>query len=64
MPALRAGPFCFASEGMEIRLTGWTSHAAHPEDGRSPARAMTELVTRLPALPAELGMRRARGSSP
>jgi len=53
---LRAGPFCCASEGMEIRLTGWTSHAAHPEDGRSPARAMTELVARLPALPAELGM--------
>lgn len=52
----RAGPFCFASEGIEIRLTGWTSHAAHPEDGRSPAAAMTELVTRLPNLPAELGI--------
>jgi len=53
---LRAGPFCFASEGIDIRLTGWTSHAAHPEDGRSPAAAMTALVSRLPGLPAELGI--------
>jgi len=58
---LRVGPFCFASEGMEIRLTGWTSHAAHPEDGRSPAAAMTELVTRLPAMPAQLGISPGEG---
>lgn len=54
--AIRDGAFCFASEGLGIHLAGWTSHAAHPEDGRSPAAAMTELVTRLPDLPAELGM--------
>ena len=58
---LRAGPFCFASEGIEIRLTGWTSHAAHPEDGRSPAAAMTELVNGLPNLPAELGVAPGEG---
>ncbi|GAB4364120.1 MAG: amidohydrolase [Oricola sp.] len=57
----RAGPFCFASEGLDVRLAGWTSHAAHPEDGRSPAAAMTELVTGLPALPAELAMRPGEG---
>jgi amidohydrolase len=54
--AIREGSFCFASEGMTIHLTGWTSHAAHPEDGRSPASAMIELAERLPRLPAELGM--------
>ena len=58
---LKAGPFCFASEGMEIRLTGWTSHAAHPEDGRSPAAAMAGLVAGLPNLPAELGMQPGEG---
>jgi amidohydrolase len=54
--AIREGSFCFASEGMQIHLTGWTSHAAHPEDGRSPANAMSDLVTRLPNLPEELGI--------
>jgi amidohydrolase len=60
MPAghagIRSGPFCFASEGMTIRLTGWTSHAAHPEDGRSPAAAMIALCGKLPDLPHQLGM--------
>ncbi|TCD16508.1 amidohydrolase [Oricola cellulosilytica] len=59
--AIRDGAFCFASEGLAVDLTGWTSHAAHPEDGRSPARAMTELVTGLPNLPAKLGMRPGEG---
>ncbi|MFZ2099837.1 MAG: amidohydrolase [Oricola sp.] len=54
--AIREGSFCFASEGMAIHLTGWTSHAAHPEDGRSPALALTDLVTRLPNLPKDLGI--------
>ncbi|WP_193177288.1 amidohydrolase [Oricola nitratireducens] len=54
--AIREGSLCFASEGMTIHLTGWTSHAAHPEDGRSPAAAMTDLVTRLPRLPETLGI--------
>lgn len=33
-----------ASRGMEVSLRGRTSHAAHPEDGKSPALAMCELV--------------------
>ena len=54
--AIREGSFCFASEGMTIHLSGWTSHAAHPEDGRSPAGAMLTLAEKLPALPRDLGM--------
>ncbi|WP_346433421.1 amidohydrolase [Oricola sp.] len=53
--ATRDDSFCFASEGMTIKLTGWTSHAAHPEDGRSPADAMVDLVMKLPRLPKHLG---------
>jgi amidohydrolase len=53
---VKEGPFCFASEGMAIHLRGWTSHAAHPEDGRSPAAAMIDLVDRLPRLPQVVGM--------
>ncbi|BES72649.1 amidohydrolase [Marinobacter nanhaiticus D15-8W] len=47
----RPGPFNCASRGMIIRLTGKTSHAAHPEDGVSPAPALAELMARLPDLP-------------
>lgn len=54
--AIREGSFCFASEGLSLRLTGWTSHAAHPEDGRSPAAAMIALAEALPCLPKTLGM--------
>lgn len=47
----RPGPFNCASCGLIIRLTGKTSHAAHPEDGVSPALALAQLMTRLPELP-------------
>lgn len=47
----RPGPFNCASRGLIIRLTGKTSHAAHPEDGVSPAPALAHLMARLPALP-------------
>lgn len=39
-----------ASLGLKIRLSGKTSHAADPEDGVSPARAIAELVPALEAL--------------
>lgn len=52
---VRPGPFTFASEGLAIRLTGRTSHAAQPEAGVSPATVMIRLVEALPALPAALG---------
>lgn len=52
---VRPGPFTFASEGLAIRLTGRTSHAAQPEAGVSPAAVMVRLVEALPALPTTLG---------
>lgn len=36
--------FTFASTGLIIDLKGTTSHAAYPEDGNSPAKAMTEII--------------------
>ncbi len=55
--AVKAGPFNCASRGMIIRLQGKTSHAAHPENGVSPAMAMCEIVTKLTALPQYLSER-------
>jgi amidohydrolase len=52
---VRAGPFTFASEGLAIRLTGRTSHAAQPEAGVSPAVVMGRLMEALPDLPQTLG---------
>ncbi len=48
---VRAGAFCAGSAGLTVRLKGATSHAAYPEQGRSPDRAMAELVTGLACLP-------------
>ena len=48
--ALCSGPSNCASRGMRIRLTGKTSHAAAPQDGLSPAAAMTQLMPGLVAL--------------
>lgn len=47
---LRSGPANCASRGMQILLTGKSSHAATPEDGLSPGPAMATLMTALPAL--------------
>jgi len=52
---VRSGPFTFASEGLAIRLSGRTSHAAQPEAGLSPAAVMGRLMEALPALPEALG---------
>ena len=41
---LREGTFNCASRGFVARLVGRTSHAAHPEDGKSPAAGMCELA--------------------
>jgi amidohydrolase len=41
---VRRGVFASASVGMEIRLSGSTTHSSYPEDGRSPALALAELV--------------------
>ncbi len=52
--AVRAGTFNCASRGMIIELRGKTSHAAHPEDGLSPALAMCQIIEQLSQLPQTL----------
>ncbi len=51
---LRAGPFCAGSVGLVVRLRGRTSHAAYPEQGCSPAAAMSRLLTGLVSLPVSM----------
>ncbi|MCA0043751.1 amidohydrolase [Celeribacter litoreus] len=48
--ALQEGPVACASRGLHVRLTGQTSHAARPENGRSPGLALSELIPALGAL--------------
>jgi amidohydrolase len=48
---VREGPFTAGSVGFVVRLGGRTAHAAYPEQGASPARAMADLVTGLVTLP-------------
>lgn len=48
---VKTGVFTAASKGMIVTLKGATSHAAHPENGRSPALAMAQIVTELTHLP-------------
>ncbi|MCZ6715514.1 MAG: peptidase dimerization domain-containing protein, partial [Gammaproteobacteria bacterium] len=51
---VRNGTFSCASRGMSIRLTGKTAHAAQPETGVSPAKAMCQLITELSELPSAI----------
>lgn len=46
---LGPGPANCTSRGMTIRLTGSTAHASRPGDGRSPMKAMSELMPALEA---------------
>ncbi len=46
------GPANCASRGMRIGLTGKTSHASAPQDGVSPARALSALIPALTGLGA------------
>lgn len=41
---LKEGHFAAASKGMIIRLKGKTSHAAEPERGNSPAKAVSDII--------------------
>lgn len=50
--ALQAGVMNCASRGMRVMLEGQTAHASLPETGRSPAPALAQLLTALPALGA------------
>ncbi|PKP33532.1 MAG: amidohydrolase [Bacteroidetes bacterium HGW-Bacteroidetes-16] len=44
---VKPGSFAAASTGMTIKLTGKTSHAAEPENGISPAMAISRIIHRL-----------------
>ncbi|MDH5429506.1 MAG: M20/M25/M40 family metallo-hydrolase, partial [Nitrospirota bacterium] len=46
----RRGTFASASVGMKIQLLGQASHAAEPEQARSPANAVRHLLAELPKL--------------
>lgn len=48
---VKSGPFAAASRGVIIKLRGATSHAAEPENGRSPAIALSEIINELTFLP-------------
>ncbi len=47
---LRDGVFAMASTGMIIELKGRTSHAAEPENGISPSKAVSRILKDLPVL--------------
>ncbi len=44
---LRNGSFSAASKGMTIKLFGKTAHAAEPENGISPANAISQIIQQL-----------------
>lgn len=46
----REGPFNAAVKSLVLRWQGKTAHAAEPEKGKNPVRAMAELVLQLPAM--------------
>lgn len=50
---LKKDTFSAASKGVIIKLSGKTSHAAEPENGISPAIAMSNIVRELTLLPNE-----------
>ncbi len=49
--ALRHGPFASASRGMIIKLQGASSHAAYPEQGKSPVKVVSGLLDGLTNIP-------------
>ncbi|WP_394145296.1 amidohydrolase [Vibrio atypicus] len=61
--AVRSGTFNCASRGLSIELTGKTSHAAHPEDGLSPALAMCQIIEQLNQLPQQIKQQNLDGKN-
>jgi amidohydrolase len=59
---IKAGSFAAGSVGSILRFQGTTSHAAYPEQGRSPALAVAQLIQELIELPdrVDAGQRIAR----
>jgi amidohydrolase len=60
---LRDGAFAMASSGVDIRLTGHTSHAAEPERGNTPVPVLLRLADHIMALPADATAHAARAVS-
>ncbi len=52
--ALKAGTLNCASQGIVVHLVGKTSHAAHPEDGISPALALSDIMREFTQLPRRM----------
>ena len=48
---IRSGPFAAGSVGAIFGFRGTTSHAAYPEQGRSPATAVAQMIQKMAALP-------------
>ena len=48
---VKEGVFASASRGLLVTLQGETSHAAHPEKGRSPALALSHLIQAFSSFP-------------
>jgi len=51
---IKSGPFAAGSVGTILQFRGTTSHAAYPEQGRSPASAVAQLIQDLAALPGSV----------
>lgn len=47
---LKKGSFASGSKGMTIKLTGKTAHAAEPQNGVSPADAISQIINKLHVL--------------
>lgn len=54
---IRNGVFAAASKGMVIKLKGKTSHAGEPENGISPAKAVSHIIRKLEKLPEVHGFK-------
>ncbi len=51
---VKPGSFNCASRGMTVKLGGKTSHAAHPENGVSPAQALSQIIQQLPPMTEQI----------
>lgn len=50
---LKSGVFASASTGLIVKFKGSTSHAAHPDQGVSPAPVLAQLMQLFPAIPGQ-----------
>lgn len=48
---LKDGPFAAASTGMIVKISGSSSHAAHPEQGNSPVKMLAQAMLEIPKIP-------------